>query len=500
MAPVDRPRWSRGTRAQAETIGVVLILAMTLIGATVALAVGTTALNDFRVDAQEGGIEHAMTQLDSRTAMVALGDSPNQRVPLASTGRGAYSVDPSAGWIRVKHHNFTDSGNDNVIYNETLGALIYENDRKSIGYQGGGVWFKEGEGSRMISPPEFHYRGATLTLPVIRMQNRANAAGSGVTAKINAVGRTNRFYPNQSRNYTGGSRLNVNPIREGEVIVTIQSEYYQAWAEYFRSRSDGEVTVNHANKTASLELITIGIVGDFQMPAEGNALEIRGFGPDHPVTNFTVVLRPDDSDSADFANLQWTLYADEGGHEVEIHLRAGTSNSEFSTHDCTARNISATIYYSDTNGDPYHGWKNDSAFVTKCEDLNGDGDNESILRANFSGNAILTMQELSSDDVIHFNPSGDEFKDPVIFDEHDGVDWEDPSKTFSTTGDDTTTIGNLTNHYLAFFGRNVDLFVDDKNSDTVNEEASRGTFTQTGSGASITFLHITENDVRIEFE
>ncbi len=76
-----RGRGRNASRGQAETVGVVLVLAMTLIGATVALAFGGSVLNDARIDSQEGGIEHAMTQLDSRSAMVAgLGDSARSAV------------------------------------------------------------------------------------------------------------------------------------------------------------------------------------------------------------------------------------------------------------------------------------------------------------------------------------------------------------------------------------------------------------------------------------
>jgi hypothetical protein len=489
------------SRGQAETVGVVLILALTLIGATVALAFGASGLDNARINAQEGGVEHAMTQLDSRSAMVALGDSNSQRVPLSASGQGSYRIDSDAGWIKVVHSDHDGNGSTEVIYNETLGALVYERDDKLVAYQGGGVWQTQGTNATMVSPPEFHYQSATLTLPVIQVEGDSNVGGAAVTASISREIRARHIYPNQTATYDGTGDPYHNPIREGNVTVTVRSDYYQAWATYFRTRTTGVVSVDHANETAAVKLVSLGAVGSFSMPADGNSLEIRGLGDGHPITDFNITLRPDDTDSANFANLQWTLYAEQGSQQFELHLRDSGKNNTLSTADCTVRDIGATIYYSDRNGDPYHGWHDDVAFNTECDDLDGDGDNETYLEADLVGDSELTMKSLSQSDLQHFDASGSSLKDPVNFSEHgdEGVGWEDPPATFNAS--EKTTMDNLTNHYLSLMGPDVELAVEDKNSNTVNEESSSGVFEQTaGGGRFITFLHITENRVVIELE
>ena len=502
MAGSRRPAAARRqSRGQTETIGVVLILAMTLIGATIALAFGASALDEARLSSQEEGIQHALTQLDSRAAMVALGDSQVQHVPLGAAGAGSYRVDPDAGWIRIEHSDYnTTSGADEVLYNESLGALVYEHRDVLIAYQGGGVWRAQGPNSTMVSPPEFHYQSATLTFPVIRLSGDSSTSGAGVTAKVRNLQSADRIYPSNNLNYSDGSPY-ANPIREGNVTITVKSDYWEAWATYFDTRTDGVITVDPANETVSVLLISQGISGDFEMPADGNAIELRGLGDGHPVKDFNVTIRPDDTDSANFANLQWTLWAEKGSQEFEIHLRDGGSNDDPGT-PCTERDVDATVYYSDTNGDPYEGWHADDAFVTSCDDLDGDGDNETYLKVDLVGDAQLSIASLSNSELQHFSASGDTNLDPITFDEHDGdptAPWE--PKTFDSAGDPDTTIGNLTNHYLSLMGPDVELTVEDKGSDTVDEESSTGTFEQDGSaGKFITFLHITENRVSVELE
>jgi len=81
------------------------------------------------------------------------------------------------------------------------------------------------------------------------------------------------------------------------------------------------------------------------------------------------------------------------------------------------------------------------------------------------------------------------------FDEHAGaVNWE--PKTYSDTGDRDAPIGRLTNHYFSRLGPNFDLVVDDKESDTVNEEASYGTLEYDAQG-KVTYMHVSENRMRV---
>lgn len=499
----EGPRMSPRTehRGQSGIIGTVLILALTLIGATAVMAFGATVLNDARVDSQEGGIEHAMTQLDSRSAMVALGDSGTQRVPLGATGSGGYRIDADSGWMNITHHEFNETtGESEVIYNESLGALVYEKGDKTIAYQGGGVWVATSNTSRMISPPEFHYQSATLTLPVIRVEGSSSAAGTGTIAEVTQISRARAVYPNLSRSYPSPDGPFTNPIREGNVTVTVKSDFYKAWADYFRTRTSGEVSVDHANETATVNLIALGVTGDFEMPADGNSIEIRGLGGGHSIDKFEITLFSDDQDSADFSNLKWSFHAEKGGQQIEMHLRDESGGS------CDDA-VRATVYYTENTGADYQSWTNGTAFQYECEsdageDFNGDGDQaDKRLVVNLTSATPMEYARVQGGPgvIMSFSVSGsDNFVGSTTFDEHeDAVSWE--SKTFSSG--ESTSIDNVTNHYLSLMGPDVELTVEDANGNTVNEDASNGIFEQSGGGGQfITFLHITENRVSIELE
>ncbi|MDX1746641.1 MAG: hypothetical protein R3324_11940, partial [Halobacteriales archaeon] len=89
--------------------------------------------------------------------------------------------------------------------------------------------------------------------------------------------------------------------------------------------------------------------------------------------------------------------------------------------------------------------------------------------------------------------------DPITWDQHPSVG---EPKTFDHDGSpEETSIDNVTNHYLSLMSPNVDLQIDDFNGNSVNEDVSTGTLEQEGSGGKfLTFLHITENRIQIEFE
>jgi len=221
-----------GTRAQSEVIGTVLLLGLTMavVGSTVAL--GAVALTDSQQTADLQRAEGAMTQLDSKASLVAHGESPSQRLQLDLDRTADFRVDDEAGWMRIEVE--TDDGTTNETV--PLGAVVYENGGDTVAYQGGGVWRSNGDGVRMVSPPEFHYRGSdgteTLTLPLVRIEDSRGPLQDSVS--LTDTGRPpERLFPSAN-----GS----NPLLGGNVTVTVNSEYAEAWGRFFESRTSATVT------------------------------------------------------------------------------------------------------------------------------------------------------------------------------------------------------------------------------------------------------------------
>lgn len=513
-------------RAQSATIGLALVFGIAIVGSVAIVALGASALSDSQQQSELSQAEHAMTQFDSQASLVALGQVDSRSVTFSQSG-GVYEVDPDEGEIRIVHANWdganddsddVPAGNDDdvIIKEGSLGAMIHRNGQTTIAYQGGGVWRQGPSGrARMVSPPEFHYRASTLTLPIVGVNGEASASGR-VSATTTSLGPSQQVYPDSSRSYPSGKPF-LNPAEKGKLYLNVTSQYYQGWADYFRERTEGEVTEFPDQNKVKVELISTGTTGAFQMPGEGGSITIRGVD-DHSMTEFDITIVPDVTDSADFSNLQWSMHAEDGDQQFELHLR------QESGHDCDDTVVRASIYFSPPDGDadaddPYHGWHSDSAYETECYDADGDGTADEVrLVADFvddeggdsgphdnetsSGvgdDPVLEYTSLSSNNVVHFNPSGDPLIDTTSDPTFSGHSfspshWE--PRTYNST--ETEIIDRLLNHYFSELGPGFDLTVDDRSSNSVTEGQSGGFIMYPGGRQFVTYLHVTENDVSIK--
>ena len=230
----------RSERGQSEVIGVVLLLAITIGAVTVTVATGSAALGLVTDEARSASVENGMSQLSSQSSLVALGGTDARRFDLGSVDGGQLRLDEDAGRVevRIETENATTT-----TYNDSIGTVEYVGGHRTVAMQGGGVWAMEGGRGRMISPPEYHYRSETLTFPIVRLtgDESSPASGTGVVRRVpsdpTAVNET------------------ANPLRNGTVVVEVQSEYYEGWYDFFTQRTDGSVTKDDANQTTTARLV-----------------------------------------------------------------------------------------------------------------------------------------------------------------------------------------------------------------------------------------------------
>ncbi|GAB7008429.1 DUF7289 family protein [Halorubrum trueperi] len=229
-----------GERGQSEVIGVVLLLGITIAAVTVTVATGSVALGLVTDEAQSSGVENGMSQLSSQGSLVALGEADARRFDLGSVDGGELRLDENAGRVevRIETENETDS-----VYNGSFGTLEYVGEHRTVALQGGGVWASDGGHGRMISPPEYHYRGTTLTFPIVRLtgEERYPRSGNGIVRR--------------SPGDPDAVNVTDNPLQNGTVVVEIQSEYYEGWYDFFSQRADGSVTKDDANRTTTARLV-----------------------------------------------------------------------------------------------------------------------------------------------------------------------------------------------------------------------------------------------------
>jgi hypothetical protein len=229
-------------RSQASTIGFVLVFALMIAGALVVVAIGSNAVVETEKELTDERAEMSLTQFGSQAALVALEESDSQRFSFARDGQ--FRVDPEAGGMIVRIENRTD-GTTQDIMNITLGALVYDTPDTTIAYQGGGVWRPHTEGEPMITPPEFHYRNGTLTLPAISIDGDRSISHG---ASIRQAGET-KIFPNDALNLT-------NPLETHEVTVTVESDYYRGWGQYFGDRTDGDVDYDEDANAVTATLVS----------------------------------------------------------------------------------------------------------------------------------------------------------------------------------------------------------------------------------------------------
>jgi len=229
----------------------VLIFALVIGATTTVVVIGGSAINDTKEQLDMRTAENTMTQLDSQASLVALGQSQSQTVRLGSTGSNNYTVSDSAGSMSVVYTN-ASTGKSIPLMEADMGEIVYDGeDGNRIAYQGGGVWRSQGNGgSVMISPPEFHYRGGTLTLPLVTVSNDTSIRGDAVIK----AGETTREYPNETL---------ANPLRGGSITITIRSDYHEGWNSYLESRTQGTVAHDPASQTVTMTL-TVPIKTKFE--------------------------------------------------------------------------------------------------------------------------------------------------------------------------------------------------------------------------------------------
>lgn len=458
MNSSDSPR----ERAQTSPLGIALIVGITITAAVMIVFVGSAALETTQDESRIGQAEQAMTQFDSMASKVALGDSKSQNVRIGQRG-GNYRVDEDAGSVKIIHEDWDGEGSTETIYEEqSLGAVVYTRGDTEIAYQGGGVWRKDGSGaSTLVSPPEFHYRQATLTFPIVRVSGDGSTGGQ-TNARVTRVETASGIFPDSDQDYEGNSdRYYHNPIQDGNMTVAITSEYCEAWRTYLSDRTEGDVT-ECEDGTVEAALVTLGAQGGFDIIG-GSDLPIRG---QDGMSSFEVTLRPQDSEASGFNNLGWSISATEGDQEFELSIQEYEGGEPDDV-------VKVSVYYSDDGGESYDSWVNDQDFV-----IEEDGDSVKVT-VDFLAVHDTRFEDIGQPDVIEHDP------------QQGTINSDSPSEL-----DEPDEMGNIVQYYFNEIG-DMDMETHEQSNANLGDSSS-GHIEYEGGGEVVTFLHVTENEVRVE--
>ncbi|AGB16527.1 hypothetical protein Halru_1929 [Halovivax ruber XH-70] len=216
-------------RAQAEVLGVVLLLGLVAVGSLSLMVVATSAVSDTQSQAETERIEQSFVQLSQTMATATTaGDMP--KAVSFDAGESGAITKTDAGTFTIQ------GGNVNVT--RTVGAIEYRHDDGSVvAYQAGGVFAERGNQTRVISNPPISYDPVdeTLTLPITDMSESQDLSSGPVRVSTAAT----------------------DPLREASLVendtvtLTIQGPYYRGWEEYFRDAAGSGVvdSIDHSKNT-----------------------------------------------------------------------------------------------------------------------------------------------------------------------------------------------------------------------------------------------------------
>ncbi|MDP2844915.1 MAG: hypothetical protein Q8N79_02425 [Candidatus Methanoperedens sp.] len=320
----------------------------------------------------------------------------------------------------------------------------------------------------MLSPPEFHYNGVTLTLPAMNVSGNASVGGKGTATVSIKKKATVVQYPNTS---CAGCANRTNPVNssEGEkVYVNITSDYYDAWADYAGSLGYTNVSTNSINTTSiELKVVPSNLGASSSIT---NPITFRGLDPgsSEPLSNFSFKIKPSGN------NLDWDIRVGLGNKKLIVFLK----DTSWNVGDDVDLSIG---YQHDGQGyaKPAEIWKAESGQKPKVQpdgyvyvDLLNKSFNLTYNSDTVGSTGSCTPSKITSGD---FNSS----------------DFSWPSVTINAGNQ--KDIYNITQHYIQLMAQEGDISFSQCNTGNGGIDAISTMLINYNAAGALTYLHITEN-------
>lgn len=461
-------------RGVSSPLGVILLLGITIAAVTTLLVTGGPVLDDTRANAEQSQTENAMAQFSSKASLVGLGESGDQRFSLGRMSQGDVTIEPDAGRVTLLA-NSSDDSDLRELNSTSFGAVVYRFGDTEIAYQGGGVWERSGGSSRMISPPEYHYRLETLTFPVMTVSGDG-AAGGDVRGTVRSGEATHSWYPirnNESRS---------NPLGEGRVVVRIESRYCAGWESFFKQRSQG--SLKQSCEKGDPDTVEVDLVVPFNIesdvPVKAKAIEKNG-GSEVPQTWTEDVVAPSVSP------------------EVEEQLE------ECQEDGCDTLETGGTIDDGTYWSDGEYETENNITFDTSTGNVTAviDGELDISNDVDITGSGSVTLYVYGSVDTAggtQINTGGGADQLSVLV--HSDADDVDLTGNVQFTGvmyapGAEIDLNGKTDLKGAIVGDEVDVNGDP--NDVRGAEELEG-YRIAGGDRTLTYLHVSENPIEVEFD
>lgn len=472
----------RSEKAVSAVVGVMIILALTITSTSVILLYSAPSMKNMQEMATAQRAEQAFTVFDSRTSKVALGESPSQTTSF-SIMDGSVSVNGDANayqnsqivvvcaqlsegswYTDFMNNRFNwnswepyESQPNMTVFRSSMGSITYTQGDRIIGYEGGGVWSKYPTGKAvMISPPEFHYNGETLTLPIMKIEgNEVFSGRTDVTVTVSSNNMPVVLYPDPS------STKKVNPLSSDKVLIYIKSEFYTAWADYANSLTYASATTDDANQTAIVELEVLPEMGKDQLKQTFKIGTLNDTNP-APMWDFRFNLEAKSSQGLNPNNYQ-------------ITATSGTKTLTYYVQKSANDRLTIQVMYEDTapNGGTEN-WEGKDKTV------------DSFPITGSKEDSSATVDLLSKSINMEYTEGNEDFSWPELY--------------ITESENETQSLYNVSQHYMKLLTMDGSVIFNIQSpgkSDPVDYSESTLTLLYDGMPGSITYLHVSRNDLTV---
>ncbi len=464
-------------KAEGELVGHVIILGITVLGVSMISLYGIPAIYSLQDIANVKNVEQTFTVLDSQASRAVIGESPLQ-ITNINLGGGSLTVEP----------NSTDSPSyimvNSTIFNFTIpmGKIEYQLGDRIVAYEGGGVWSKYPSGSVMLSRPEFHYNGVTLTLPVFNISGNTSVGGRGTAVVSVKKPETRVVFPNNSRSDWVNRTNPVNYTQVGKVYVTIRSDFYDAWAEHVATLSSVEiVSTDEKNSTTEMALT---VYPDYVGKIDSDITDpiiFRGVSP---------------SNSTPLNNFSFAIKTPTGGNDLKWDIRTQSADGNrrliFEFEEGGGGKVTLNIGYIDESQDNEgETWEGDKVLQVQANDY------VYVDLLNSSLNLTYKSKNVGQTSSVRPGCAASDKINGISNPDYswDGIDIRD------NNANKTQSLYNITQHYIQLMAQGGDFsFSQCSPSDNNHDPETMSTMSIDYSApGGLTYLHITDNraDIKI---
>ncbi|WP_135535544.1 vWA domain-containing protein [Halostella pelagica] len=272
---------SEDERGASNTLGLVILFGMVLVGATLIFLIGGMATEQIEQENEVQSAEMSMQEVRSDIASLSSRGEGSTELRMNADDEVSIVAD---GEMTFTIHGWTETGTyrDDCTTNLALNSFEYENDNgERVAYQGGGVWKQTNGGSTMVSPPSISYRSEridgdtyrTFDFSVANLTGRIDNSGE-TTAAVNKTWTRERQETITNEMFCrDDGNGNVTRVRSLQITVE-NSTYYDAWGRYFETKmgDSGNVTVYDGNQTVVVRDLPLGKGGPIGVPGHDDLL------------------------------------------------------------------------------------------------------------------------------------------------------------------------------------------------------------------------------------